>query len=118
MSTHPSYQLSVLKELLGQDEKEIHEIYKVFVDSIHSTIQQVNDYIEDKQYIKASHVLHRIKSSLKLINAQEALFCLKEIENNIKKIPVPEKELTLSVDKFNRELKNLAACLENELKKN
>ncbi|MFO8053913.1 MAG: Hpt domain-containing protein [Bacteroidales bacterium] len=109
------YNLTTLKEMIGNDPGEIREIIGMFVESAPSTLSEMQEAYAAKDYESLGNLAHRLKTNLRLMNIESLETPILIIEKNSK-----EKqdlvELSTMMEKLNKILPAaIEQIRENEL---
>lgn len=102
------YSLNYLNDLSGGDEDFIKELLKVFSASVNSELKNLNEFLNQKDYLRIRETAHGIKPSFDMIeNEKGKVICrLLDSEADIKDIPKLIDELNLEFANINRQLIN------------
>jgi len=102
------YSLNYLNDLSGGDEDFIKELLKVFSASVNSELKNLNEFLNQKDYLRIRETAHGIKPSFDMIENEKGkgICRLLDSEADIKDIPKLIDELNLEFANINKQLLN------------
>ena len=102
------YSLNYLNDLSGGDKDFIKELLKVFSASVNSELKNLNEFLNQKDYLRIRETAHGIKPSFDMIENErgKGICRLLDSEADIKDIPKLIDELNLEFANINRQLIN------------
>ncbi len=102
------YSLNYLKDLSGGDEEFIMELLKVFSESVNTELKNLNQFLDQKDYLRIRETAHGIKPSFDMIENEKGkgICRLLDSEADQKDIPKLIDELNLEFANINKQLIN------------
>jgi len=110
------YDLSGISEIVGGDENEINELNKMFLVETPKSLSSLNEYVEDKNWLKASAIAHKLKSSVRLWNISVIDDTIVQIEQKAKNSAYYH-EIPVLLENLNKVLKEVLSQLQEEVDK-
>ncbi len=66
METKKIYSRDKLSQMMDQNEEEVNELMKIFVDMVPSMLQEMQDAAKGEEWSRCSDLAHKLKSSMRL----------------------------------------------------
>lgn len=101
-----SYDVKKLKETLNNNEEFVKEMISLFITESKDTVIKMNNYLNDKTYLKIQSQAHKIKASIDILEIDKLKLVVREIE----KFDFDKNE-GLFLDKVNHFLVELSAVI-------
>lgn len=109
------YDLSAISEIVAGDENEINELNKMFMEETPKSLEQLNEFLENKNWDQVSATAHKLKSSIRLWNINLIDNEIVQIENKAKDSSAYD-DIPPLVEKVNNVLNEVFLQLGKELK--
>ena len=83
MLQYPTIDLSKLSELLEHDQKKVHQLARIFLQSTHASLSELDVALAHRDIALIREVGHRIKASAQIVGA----FGIAQLCENLEQLP-------------------------------
>ena len=94
------YNLSTVKEFVGDDQEQINGLVIIFVEDVPEMLKNLNESLEESNMDNLKFYAHKLKSSIDLFQVNDLYDLIRDLEDNAKnetnKDLIPEQVETVN----------------------
>lgn len=113
MTTKKLYDITSIKEMLGDDE-EVKHMMSIFLESTPISLQDMNEGLRDNDADKLARNAHKMKASLDMLKVNDLYDDVRKIDKDFKVEEIPQDQLETIVGKMNTVLEKVFEQLREE----